>query len=119
MTRGGRGRGGGPGRGKGGPAGAGGRAVGVGKHPPSSGDEQAPRLTAMLGQATLEVACGKCGIVKHPQVGLPGTYMEGEKLFSKCPLGGCQVCGKGGERGVCVGRVHYSRGTGLLWQDGK
>jgi len=35
----------------------------------------------------LEVACGKCGIAKHPQeIEISGV------VFSKCTTGGCHVC---------------------------
>ena len=42
----------------------------------------------------LEVACGKCGIAKHPQeIEISGVVLR------KCPTRGCHVCCRRGERG--------------------
>ena len=42
----------------------------------------------------LEVACGKCGIAKHPQeIEISGVVLK------KCPTDGCHVCCRRGERG--------------------
>ena len=53
------------------PRGRGGRGHGLARGPDRTGgggteDEQGPRLCARVGRIRLEVACGKCGIVKHP-----------------------------------------------------
>ena len=45
-----------------------------------------------------EVACGKCGIAKHPQeIEISGV------VFNKCPTSGCHVCCRtGGSEGGCT-----------------
>ena len=86
RTAGGRGRGMHPGRGQGHPAARG----GAGGRP----GEPASPLSAKIGTIEFEVACGKCGIAKHPQeIEISGM------VFRKCPTGGCHVCCRRGDRG--------------------
>ena len=103
---GGRGRGRGAGRGRA-PTqtqrGVGGRGQGLARRPDRIGsseteDELAPGLYAKVGMVKYEVACGKCGIIKHPQRPVR-MGVRGELVFTKCPLRGCHVCCRRGERG--------------------
>ena len=79
--------------------GMGGRGHGLAGRPDRVGsggteDEQAPRFCARISMIRLEVACGKCGIAKHPQeIEISGV------VFNKCPTSGCHVCCRRGERG--------------------
>jgi len=98
RTAGGRGRGMHPGRGQGHSAARG----GAGGRP----GEPASPLSAKIGHMEFEVACGKCGIAKHPQE----IEFLGE-VFNKCPTSGCHVCCRtgGSERGCTMqgGRAFF------------